>query len=593
MSRFDSFLDRLADFVDEREAFKRNGGKLRFAGSEQRNTRYYGRAGGERRSGADDELGDLTRYEGMYKEQPPERKAPLNRHPSFYTEAEKRRGYEFTEVRGSSSRPGLRREYDEEDDAGETNGSENWAETGGYIGASRRPRSTRIYRPPVREGHVFDDIEDEESGAYYEERYREYRRAKSAKVKPRRVGNKLAVVLIVTGALLAQVIIFASLRGRTETPPVPPVEIAEESVSSENATTSGGDAVPLTKDQLLQQEAKRRVESMTVEEKAGQLLLLRSNGASTSAFAEQISACHAGGVVLFTADIKGKNADEVRSMIGTLQNAGGGSLLVCVDEEGGTVVRVSSNTYLRDKKFRSPQNIYAHGGMEAIRSDALEKSRFLLDLGINVNLAPVVDVVTNSKGYMFDRAFGKDAPETAEYARTVVEAMKEENIGCCVKHFPGYGNTEGNTHNGLVVLDTAETVVYERDLLPFKAAIEAGTDAVLVSHTIVTSLDNSRPASLSDAVIAILRGDLGFEGVIISDGLDMDAITEYAGGEDVCVAAVAAGIDLLCTPKNPVESWTALCNAVRDGTLTEHELTEAAERVVLWKLRLGVISAEG
>ena len=565
MAFYDGFLDRLAEAVDELEEQRRTGGKLRLAGEETRNTRFRAPRAFAKKKEDNDELGDLVRYDGLYKE--PERPEPMQTRASIYTEEDEPRGYEFSEVRGSSKRPG-----------GATRRRDPYAE------------QERRYRPPVRSGHVFDDIEDDEAaGAYYEAEYERYMRTRK-KPKKSRVGRKLVFLLIATAAIVTQIIIFASLKGDR------PSSITSADMAPEvtyNAVTSDGNAVPLTADELMKIEAENIVSGMSLEEKVGQLLLVRSHGAGTKDFGELISSCHAGGVVLFAEDFKGKSADEVRAMTAALQEAGGGSLLVCVDEEGGTVVRVSSNPRLRAKKFRSPQNVYILGGMEGVRNDALEKSELLLSLGINVNLAPVADVVTNTRAYMYDRAFGKGAEDTAEYVRTVVTAMEEKGIGSVLKHFPGYGNTSGDTHNGLVVLDTAETVVFERDLLPFKAGIEAGADAVLISHTIVKAVDDQRPASLSDSVVALLRADVGFDGVIMCDALDMDAIKEYSGGDDVCVAAVRAGIDLLCTPSDPQLSWSTLCSAVRDGTLTEHEIDEAATRVVLWKLRMGVMSSEG
>ncbi|MBQ4313378.1 MAG: glycoside hydrolase family 3 protein [Clostridia bacterium] len=338
--------------------------------------------------------------------------------------------------------------------------------------------------------------------------------------------------------------------------------------------------------------AESLVSGMTVEEKVGQLILVRSRGASIDKFAQLASSCKAGGVVLFADDIDGKEESELTSDIAKLQEACGGRLLVCVDEEGGSVVRVSAEPRLRPVPFASSQQIFAAHGMEGIVDDTAEKCAFLQKFGINVNFAPVADVVTSSGAFMYRRAFGRDAEQTAEYVSTVVGVMRQNNMGSTLKHFPGYGNTSGDTHEGAVILDTAETVIREKYLLPFAAGIAAGADSVMVTHSIVTSIDDSRPASMSEAVISLLREDLGFDGVIISDAMDMEAIEQYGGG-DVCLTAFLAGIDLLCTPSDPQATYESLLAAAQDGTISPERLDESVGRIIGWKLKLGIIDPEG
>ena len=377
--------------------------------------------------------------------------------------------------------------------------------------------------------------------------------------------------------------------------------VKERTVSSSDATIlsqsdcSSSDevyAVPTVEEMMLE-NAKGIVSTMTNEEKAGQLLLIRSNGLSESEFISLAAECKAGGVVLFSEDIEGRTADSLRQLTAGLQNACGGSLLICVDEEGGQVVRVSENKQLRSSPFRSPKNIYKSGGMDAIRADAAEKSDFLLGFGINVNFAPVADVVTSKSGFLYRRAFGESAEKTAEYVGEVVKVMKQRGIGCTIKHFPGYGNSSGDTHNGLVRVDTPIAEIRERELLPFKAGIAAGADSVMVTHTIISAIDSERPATLSPSVISLLRDELGFEGVIISDAMDMGAIEEYSGGKDACVAAFLAGIDLLCTPADAKEAYNSMLTAINDGTISSGRLDEAVIRIILWKQNLGLYEISG
>ncbi len=327
---------------------------------------------------------------------------------------------------------------------------------------------------------------------------------------------------------------------------------------------------------------------MTTEQKVGQLLLLRSHDIPDEDFRAEISDVYAGGVVLFANDVKDRSGEELTEYVRSLQQASDNKMLICVDEEGGTVVRISSNRLLRSSSFRSPQKLYAEGGMELIASDGTEKARFLRQYGINVNFAPVADVVTSKNAMMYRRAFGGDAQATAEYVRTAVIASESEGVGTCLKHFPGYGNTSGDTHNGLVALDTTMEELLSRDLIPFEAGIEAGSGAVMITHTVMTAIDPDKPASMSPAVISLLRDEMGFDGVIISDGMDMGAIIDHSDEKDVCVTAFLAGIDLMCTPVDGRKAYSALLEAVNDGTISASQLDEAVMRILRWKMSLGL-----
>lgn len=176
------------------------------------------------------------------------------------------------------------------------------------------------------------------------------------------------------------------------------------------------------------------VDTMTPEEKAGQLFWVRFPETGWDELARE---WHPGGFLLFGRDFKNRTPEELRTLLASLQETSPIPLLLGVDEEGGTVVRASYYPAFRAEKFRSPQALFAAGGLEAVRADALDKSAFLLDLGLNVNLAPVCDVSTDPADFIYARAFGQDAQATAEYADTVVSAMGEAGIGSVLKHFPG------------------------------------------------------------------------------------------------------------------------------------------------------------
>ena len=345
---------------------------------------------------------------------------------------------------------------------------------------------------------------------------------------------------------------------------------------------------PESEEEQQRQEIEAIVQGMTLEQKVGLLFMVRDN--ADSPFTDIVSNTHAGGVVLFAEDFKGKTADQVREMIDQLQNASDGKMLVAVDEEGGTVVRVSRNTRLRSSRFQSPQALFKAGGYELIESDTREKCELLHSLHINMNLAPVADVCEKSSGFIYQRSFGKDAQATSEYVTTVVRTMNEYPVASCVKHFPGYGDSEGDTHEKLVVNEKTLDELFSRDLIPFVNAIRYGADAIMLTHTVIKEVDSETPGSLSPDVVSLMRETMGFEGVIISDGLEMGAINEYSGGDSgkVCVLAVNAGVDILCAPKNPLKDYQTVLSAVQSGEIAESRVDESVMRIVKLKMRLGL-----
>jgi beta-N-acetylhexosaminidase len=231
--------------------------------------------------------------------------------------------------------------------------------------------------------------------------------------------------------------------------------------------------------------------------------------------------------------------------------------------------------------------LYAESGLDLVASDTKEKATLLKSLGFNVNLAPVCDVSTNPADYIYARTFGKNAVETAKYVKTVVDTMNANGIGCTLKHFPGYGSNV-DTHKGIAMDNRSYDSFLDSDFLPFRAGIKAGAGSVLVSHNIVKCMDPELPASLSPKVHQILRDELGFGGVIMTDDLKMDAIKEYIGDEVSAVLAIKAGNDLVVASDFDVQIPSVLV-AVKNGSISEARLNESVLRILVWKLRLGVI----
>ena len=343
-----------------------------------------------------------------------------------------------------------------------------------------------------------------------------------------------------------------------------------------NSQTSGTE----NEDQIIQE----LLSSMSVEEKVGQMFFVRCPDVGA---VEAVSEYKLGGYILFARDFKDKTAEQVRSDIESYQSAAGVPLLIGTDEEGGTVVRASSNPNLFPHVCQSPQTLYAQGGMDSITQDARQKSLTLLDLGVNVNLAPVADVSTNPDDFIYDRSFGQDAQATADYVSNVVSAMDAEGIGSVLKHFPGYGNNV-DTHNGVAMDERPYETFETSDFLPFTAGIQAGADAVLVSHNVMTCVDDQLPSSLSPAVHEVLRNTLGFQGVIMTDDLAMDAVAAYATNESAAVMAVQAGNDMIITTDFQTQI-PQVVEAVNNGTIDEAQVDQSVTRILKWKYYLGLL----
>ena len=345
-----------------------------------------------------------------------------------------------------------------------------------------------------------------------------------------------------------------------------------------------------TEEELAAQKIEDLLASLTTEEKVGQLFFVRCPADSA---ADDVSAYHLGGYILFGRDFTDKTADDVIQTIRSYQNAAaadtGIPLLIGVDEEGGTVVRVSSNPHLRREKYPSPQKLLAQGGTEALVENAAEKDALLHGLGINVNLAPVADVSTNPGDFIYDRTFGLDADGTSDCVTAVVEQMSADNMGSVLKHFPGYGSN-ADTHTGIAVDQRPLEQFESADFLPFSAGMDAGDGktAVLVSHNIMTAVDDTLPASLSPAVHQLLREELGFDGVVMTDDLAMDAVAAYSESGAVAVMALQAGNDLVLTTDYRTQISKVL-EAVETGTLSIDTIDTACRRVLTWKQTLGLL----
>ncbi|MEV7519666.1 glycoside hydrolase family 3 protein [Streptomyces sp. NPDC091371] len=259
-------------------------------------------------------------------------------------------------------------------------------------------------------------------------------------------------------------------------------------------------------------------------------------------------------------------------------------VLVAIDEEGGDVTRLEVRA---GSSFPGNLALGAVDDTALTRDVARELGRRLAECGVNLNWAPSADVNSNPDNPVIGvRSFGADTHLAARHTAAYVEGLQAAGVAACTKHFPGHGDTNVDSHHALPRIDVDLDTLAARELVPFKAAIEAGTKAVMSAHILVPALDPTRPATLSPQILTgLLRKELGYEGLIVTDGMEMNAIAGTYGIERGSVLAIAAGADAICVGGGLADEGTvlrlrdALVAAVREGTLPEERLADAAARV--------------
>lgn len=361
-------------------------------------------------------------------------------------------------------------------------------------------------------------------------------------------------------------------------------EDSEDIKASVTAQPTTAQPTTMSQQEIAEIKIDDMLSEMSVEEKVGQMFFVRCPDTDAT---DTVSKYHLGGYILFSRDFDEKTKDEITDNINSYQNNSKIPLLIGVDEEGGSVVRVSSNQNLRNTPFLSPRDTYNNGGWEAIDNDANEKAELLLTLGINVNLAPVCDITSDPDAFMYDRSFSGDVDMTCNFVNRVVQISENKKLGTVLKHFPGYGNNS-DTHTAIAYDDREYFEFENADFKPFETGIACGADCILVSHNIVKCMDSEYPASLSPKIHNIIREKLGFDGVIMTDDLSMEAITDYTGADTAAVFAAKNGNDIICCTDVEVQ-YPAVLTAVKNNEIPVEQVNESVKRILKWKQKLGLL----
>lgn len=330
-------------------------------------------------------------------------------------------------------------------------------------------------------------------------------------------------------------------------------------------------------------EANKKMKNMSLEEKVGQLFLVRYDGNLASNW---IKKYYPGGYIMFAKDFNNQTKESIKKEIDDLQSISKVPLVIAVDEEGGYVTRVSRYPGFRESKFLAPRSYYESGGEKLLEQTEKEKAKLLLSIGVNLNLAPVADVSIDSNDFINIRTFNRNAKETAVLIGKMVNYANEEGISSSLKHFPGYGNNV-DTHTGIAIDERSYENFVENDYLPFEEGIKNKVPTVLVSHNIVKCMDSEYPATLSKKVISELREKLNFTGVVITDDLSMSAVNSYVENGSAAVLAVNAGEDLIIT-SDFVKMYNSVYEAVKNKEIDMETIDKAVRRNIAWKIAYGM-----
>lgn len=330
-------------------------------------------------------------------------------------------------------------------------------------------------------------------------------------------------------------------------------------------------------------EANKKMKNMSLEEKVGQLFLVRYDGNLASNW---IKKYYPGGYIMFAKDFNNQTKESIKKEIDDLQSISKVPLVIAVDEEGGYVTRVSRYPSFRESKFLAPRSYYESGGEKLLEQTEKEKAKLLLSIGVNLNLAPVADVSIDSNDFINIRTFNRNAKETAVLIGKMVNYANEEGISSSLKHFPGYGNNV-DTHTGIAIDERSYENFVENDYLPFEEGIKNKVPTVLVSHNIVKCMDSEYPATLSKKVISELREKLNFTGVVITDDLSMSAVNSYVENGSAAVLAVNAGEDLIIT-SDFVKMYNSVYEAVKNKEIDMETIDKAVRRNIAWKIAYGM-----
>lgn len=346
-------------------------------------------------------------------------------------------------------------------------------------------------------------------------------------------------------------------------------------------------------DEIMREEKEPiddKINSMTLDEKIGQMIITGFNGSEYNDDMDRlINEYKVGGVILFARNIEDSNQmiDLTRAL---QENNNNLPLFISIDEEGGRVSRLPDDV----EKFPSAFTIGLINNQQTAYENGKEIGYTLKRLGINLDYAPVLDIYSNENNTVIgDRAFSKEESIVSTMGIATMEGIEDSDIIPVVKHFPGHGDTEVDSHYGLPIVYKTLEELRNFEFIPFVKAIESGCDVIMVSHIILNEVDSSNPASLSKIVISdLLRKDLEFDKVVITDDMSMGAITSIMSIEEACIKSIEAGCDILLLG-NAYEEIEQVINSIKlklyNGEISEEQINKSVKRILELKKKYNMM----
>ena len=340
------------------------------------------------------------------------------------------------------------------------------------------------------------------------------------------------------------------------------------------------------------------IADMTIEEKVGQMFMLawrkddKGNNITSinDDIISDINYIKPGGVILFGENID--TEEQTKEFIESLQEQSKISLFMGIDEEGGRVSRLHYSGNIDTPQIPSAQQMEQSGNPIEAENNMAIIAKEISKLGFNVDFAPVADINTNPENTVIgDRAFGSTPEVVSEFVVSAINGLQKNNISSCVKHFPGHGDTYTDTHTTETFVEHDITRLENCELIPFEEAIQNNVDFIMASHIKVPNVDKSNlPTSLSKTMISqLLREYMGFDKIVITDALDMGAITDYYTDEEIAQYGIDADIDIFLMPKNPNILYDYILNGVKKGIISEERINKSVERILEVKYNRGLL----
>lgn len=343
--------------------------------------------------------------------------------------------------------------------------------------------------------------------------------------------------------------------------------------------------VELTDEQKLDEIVNAGIEVMPLEDKVAGLFIVTPEsitGVSTAVKAGEgtqkaLNEYSVGGIVYSGKNMRSE--EQLKEMLSNTNLYASYPLFLAVEEEGGTISPVTAAGL--GTKVDAAETIGENGDVNKAYEAGTTIGTYLSDLGFNLNFAPVADLNNVENSAIDDRSYGTDATAVSEYVMEMSEGMEAEGVTSCLKHFPGIGSTTQDTHNGLATSERTAEEFRAEELKVFQAGIDGGADMIMVGHMAAPALSgDNTPCSMSETVVTdILREEMGFKGVIISDAMNQKAISEYYGADEAAVLALRAGCDMILMPEDFEKAYNGVLQAVADGTISEERINDSLRRI--------------